>query len=121
MVVVIYRSEASEETASSSRSVSTAPTATDPSPPSDAAASLRAWIANCVSVCLVVTTVTVVLRTYVRRCLKKQWILEDCKYYSIEPLDSSSKNRSLVLLLVGKCNSPGLCAAASQPDDLITN
>ncbi|KAK0515903.1 hypothetical protein JMJ35_001937 [Cladonia borealis] len=44
--------------------------------PSDSA-SLSKWNTMCVCVCLFTTTLVFALRTYVRICIKRQWILED--------------------------------------------
>ena len=42
--------------------------------------SLLKWCVLCVSVCLAVTTLVFFLRMYVRVAVKREWILEDCKF-----------------------------------------
>ena len=43
--------------------------------------SLEKWNLVCVLVCLITTIIVLVLRTYVRLWMKRQWQLEDCERY----------------------------------------
>ena len=43
--------------------------------------SLEKWNLVCVLVCLITTFTVLVLRTYVRLWMKRQWHLEDCEYF----------------------------------------
>ena len=42
--------------------------------------SLKNWDTVCVVVCLFTTTTVVLLRSYVRLWIKREWIIEDCEY-----------------------------------------
>ena len=44
--------------------------------------SLAKWDILCVSLCLALTSIVFSLRTYVRLYIKRQWVLEDCAFYS---------------------------------------
>lgn len=41
--------------------------------------SLERWTIVCVALCLTIGTVLSCLRCYIRFCIKRSWILEDCK------------------------------------------
>lgn len=45
--------------------------------------SLQRWSNLCISVCLSMSTIVFLLRTYVRVAIKRQWMLEDCKSFFI--------------------------------------
>lgn len=56
-----------------------------PPPPGQASnltnpTSFADWDLVCVVICLVTTTTVLILRSYVRLWIKRQWILEDCEY-----------------------------------------
>ena len=43
--------------------------------------SLEKWNLICVLFCLITTTTVLVLRSYVRLCMKREWRLEDCESF----------------------------------------
>lgn len=67
------------------------PSSALPPPPGEASnfvnpESLSKSIILCVTLCLSVTGIALILRTYVRIFIKRVWILEDCKFPSAVPV-----------------------------------
>lgn len=62
--------------------------------------SLSKWITLCVTICLSVTGIVFLLRTYVRIVVKRKWILEDCEFsFSCRQSVSLTFHRYVLYLL----------------------